>query len=65
MDKRHSLILASIVIGIIGMVHLIRSILRFPVTVGSINIPLYVSYGAIVIAGWLSWEMYKSSKSRK
>ena len=65
MDKSNSLILASILIGIIGMVHLIRSILRLPATVGSITIPLYVSYGAVVLAGWISWEMYKASKNKK
>ena len=65
MDKNHLLILASIIIGIIGMLHLIRSILRLPATVGSITIPLYVSYGAVVLAGWISWEMYKSAKSKK
>ena len=62
MDKTHALILASIIIGIAGTLHLIRSILKTPVTVGNINIPLYVSYGAVVLAGWISWELYKASK---
>ena len=65
MDKNHSLILAAIIIGIIGMVHLLRSILSLPATVGRLTIPLYVSYGAVVLAGWLSWEMYKASKRKK
>ena len=62
MDKDQSLILAAVVFGIIALLQLLRSIFNWSAVIGNFNVPLYFSYIAFVVAGYLSWHMYKASK---
>ena len=65
MDKNKSLLVASAVFGIIGFLHLLRSIFGWEAVIGNFNVPLYFSYIAVVVAGYLSFSMYKASKVKK
>jgi len=62
MDKNKSLLIASLVFGIVGFLHLLRSIFSWNMVLGNFDVPLYVSYIAVVVLGYLSWHMYKASK---
>jgi len=62
MNKNQSLKLASVIFGIVALLHLIRAILRWSVVIGNFNVPVYFSYIAAVVIGFLSWWMYKVSK---
>lgn len=62
MDKNQSLILSAVIFGIIAILHLLRVIFGWQASIAGINVPLYISYIAIVIAGYLTWHMYKVSK---
>lgn len=62
MDKNQSLLLASIVFGIVGFLHLLRSIFSWQLIVDNFNVPLYFSYAAVIVLGYLSWSMYNLSK---
>lgn len=62
MDKNQSLILASVVFGIIALVHLLRAIFSWEAVIAGFNVPVYVSYIFVIVAGYLSWNMYSSSK---
>ena len=61
MDKKKSLLAASVIFGIIGLLHLLRSIFGWEANIGNFSVPLYFSYVAVVVAGYLSWHMYKAS----
>jgi len=63
MDKNQLLIIASVVFGIVGLLHLLRSILSLDLIVGNFNVPLFVSYVVVIVLGYLSWSMFKASKS--
>jgi len=63
MDKNQSLLIASIVFGIIALLHLLISIFSWQATIGNFNVPLYFSYIAIIVAGYLAWLMYGACKS--
>lgn len=63
MDKNKSLMLASVIFGVIALIHLLRSIFSWPASIAGFNIPVYVSYIAVVVAGYLAWHMYNVSKS--
>lgn len=62
MDKNQSLFIALIVFGVIALLHLLRSIFGWQAAIGRFNVPLYFSYIAVAVAGYLSWQMYKASK---
>ena len=62
LDKNQSLLLASIIFGIVALVHLLRSIFSWRLVVENFSIPLYFSYIVVIVAGYLSWHMYNASK---
>lgn len=65
MDKNKSLLVASTVFGIIGLLHLLRSIFGWEAVIGNFNVPLYFSYIAVVVAAYLSFSMYKAGTIKK
>jgi len=62
MDKNQALRIASVVFGIIALLHLLRSVFSWEATIGSFNVPLYFSYIAVIAASYLSWWMFKVNK---
>ena len=62
MDKNQSLLVASAAFGIVALLHLLRSILNWPASIANWNVPVWLSYIAVVVAGYLSWHMYSASK---
>jgi hypothetical protein len=62
MDKKNVLLLGSVVFGIVALGHLIRSIFSWEVNVANFNVPLYFSYIAVAIAGYLAWKTYKANR---
>ena len=63
MDKNKSLLIAAIIFGVVAILHLLRAIFGWEAAIGGFNVPLYFSYIAVVVAGYLSWAMYKASRS--
>ena len=62
MDKNQSLMVAAVIFGIIAVLHLLRSILSWEANIGGFNVPVWYSYVAVVVAGYLSWQMYNAGK---
>lgn len=62
MEKNKSLVLASVIFGVIALVHLIRSIFGWSASIASYDVPVYFSYIFVVIACYLAWHMYNASK---
>ena len=62
LDKNQTLKLAAIIFGFVALVHLLRSIFSWSLVVENFNVPLYFSYIAVIILGYLSWQMYNLSK---
>ena len=65
MDKNKSLLIASVIFGVIGFLHLLRSIFGWDANIGGFDIPVYFSYIAVVVAFYLSFSMYKASTMKK
>jgi len=63
MDKNKSLVLASVIFALIALLHLIRAVLRWDASVLKFEIPVYFSYLAAIILGYLAWHMYSASKA--
>jgi hypothetical protein len=62
MDKNKLLLIASIIFGIIGFLHLLRSLFSWQLVIDNFSVPLYFSYVAVIVAGYLYWNMYNASK---
>ena len=65
MDKNQYLLIASVIFGVVGFLHLLRSVFGWEAVIGNFNVPLYFSYIAVVVAFYLSFSMYKASKVKK
>ena len=65
MNKNQLLLIASVIFGVVGFLHLLRSIFGWEAVIGNFNVPLYFSYVAVVAAFYLSFSMYKVSKVKK
>ena len=62
MDKNQSLMLAAVIFGVIALLHLIRAVLGLEAMIASYEIPAWISYFAVIVAGYLAWLMYNASK---
>ena len=62
MNKNRPLLLASAVFAVIALFHLARAILGWEVFVSGFKIPVYFSYLAALILGYLAWQMYDANK---
>lgn len=60
MDKNQSLLVAAVVFGIVGFLHLLRSIFSWEATISTFNVPLYFSYIIVIVAAYLSWNMHNA-----
>ena len=56
-------LIAAIIFGLMALVHIYRLFTHFQVTAGSHPIPMWASYIAIVVAGLLSWGLFRESRS--
>ncbi len=54
---------AAIIFGLMALLHLYRLFTHFQIIAGSHPIPLWASYVAIVVAGLLSWGLFRESRS--
>lgn len=63
MNKNQALMLAATLFGLMALGQLIRAIFESPVLINNeVEIPVYASYIAFAIFGWLSWLMLKAGK---
>ena len=63
LDKNQILKLAAIIFGIVALFHLLRSIFSWELLLDQeMVIPLYFSYIAFIVTGYLSCHMYNASK---
>ena len=54
--------LAAVIFGLIGLLHLLRAIFSWPARIANFDVPLWLSYVVVVAVGYLSWLMYSASK---
>lgn len=56
-------LIASLIFAIMALLHIYRLFTHFQVILGSHEIPMTVSYLAIVVAAILAWGCYRESRS--
>ena len=54
--------IGAIIFGVIALVHAGRLLSHFQLSVGNMEIPLWINVLGFVIAGFLSYGLYKESR---
>ena len=54
--------IASIILAIVALLHLIRVFMKNSVMIDDVSIPLWVSIAAFIVAGILSVGLWRESK---
>ena len=57
--------IASVIFGIIALLHLLRLICHVGIVVGSIELPFVVSIGGFVVTAILSFGLWKEANKRE
>ena len=64
MDKKTYYTLASFIFGVIAILHVARVLYGWEAQIGDIVIPMWASYAAILIAGYLSVRGWQFAKGK-
>ena len=56
--------IAAIIFGIIGLLHLLRLIINFPVVLGNYELPIWLSGVGLVVAMVLCIGLWKESNEK-
>jgi hypothetical protein len=56
-------LIAALLFAIAALLHLYRLFTHFQIVAGSHEIPMWVSYCAILVAAILAWGLYRESRS--
>ncbi len=54
--------IAAFIFGLIALAHLVRLFVQFEVVLGTHALPIWVSYFGVLVAGVISWRLFKESK---
>ncbi len=57
--------IASVIFGIIALLHLLRLLLHAEIFIGSFQLPLFISIGGFVITAILSIGLWKEATRRQ
>ena len=55
MIAHHYAILAALIFTLVAVLQLVRALKRWPVTIGTTSIPVWVSWVAFIVAAILAW----------
>ena len=62
MDKNIALIVAGVAFALVAIIHLMRLITKFEITVSKKVIPLWVNVIGLLVAGCLAFWMFAAAK---
>ena len=55
--------IASVILGIVALIHLCRLITHFSITISGSEVPIWINVVGVMVAGALSLGLWKESKS--
>lgn len=62
MKQKEFTMVAKGLFALIAVVHLMRAVLGWPVEINDMSVPIWVSYIAAVLFGYLAYSGYKLTK---
>ena len=64
MQKETGLKVASIIFGIVALLHLTRVLAGWSLAIDDFVVPKWLSIIAFLVLGWLSYDLFKITKTR-
>jgi len=62
LPKKIYLVVSAIFLLVLAVGHLIRAILQIDLVIAGWEAPMYASWGAVVIIGWLAFNGFRLGK---
>jgi hypothetical protein len=62
MSQRTFSLVAAVVFGLVALAHVLRIILRWSVIVQDFSIPMWASWIAVVVMGYLAYEGFRLAR---
>jgi len=62
MSKKDFSLIAGIIFIVIAILHVLRLIMAWPASIGGWNVPMWLSWIALIVAGFLGIQGFKFSK---
>lgn len=62
MKQKEFIKTAKIIFGVVALAHLLRAVMGWPLQINDIMIPVWISYIAAVVSGYLAYSGYKLLK---
>ena len=56
---------AGIIFLIVGLLHLTRAVLSWEMLINNFPIPIWVSYAAAILIGYMGFQGFKLAKAKK
>ncbi len=65
MEQKIFLKVASVIFGIVAIVHLLRVASSWSLVIENFAVPMWVSYLAVILIGYMSYQGCKLAKANK
>ena len=62
MGNRPFTLIAAIIFLVMALAHLLRLFTNFQIVLGSHDLPMWVSIAGLVIAGLMSWGLFREAR---
>jgi|TARA_Y100000310_G_scaffold32022_1_gene30386 hypothetical protein len=63
MEKKNLFLLSAVVFGIVSLTHLLRIVMDWSIVVNGLNaVPMWLSWFAFVLTGYLSYSFFNLKK---
>jgi hypothetical protein len=63
MNQKLFSLVTGLIFLVVALVHLLRLVLEWQVTLAGRDVPMWVSWAALVIAGFLAFQGFRLAKS--
>jgi len=62
MNRKDYSVFSGFIFGVVGALHLLRVLKEWTFTINSYPIPLWVSWAAFLLTGFMAWQAYKFNR---
>ncbi|MDP3953729.1 MAG: hypothetical protein Q8P99_02835 [bacterium] len=59
MKQKEYITFSGLLFTVVALVHLLRAVYGWPVVIGGWDLPMWASWLAVVVVGFLAWKAYK------
>lgn len=65
LERKNFLAVSGVIFALVALVHLYRAVMGFDAVIAGFSVPVWLSWVALIIAAFLSWNAFKLSGSKR